>query len=107
MNDHWIAKDGKPYDFVNSDVEKLKSNEVEIIQYIRPHGLRRKLIAELDEETARKADNMIISAEELRTGEVAIYVRYKDEPDENEICNISKNDTVNPETGNNILKELI
>ena len=104
----WIAKDGKAYDIVSSEVEEpLKSNEIEIIQYMRPTRRRRKLIAEVDEETARKADDIVISAEILRTGDVAFYARHKDKPEETEICMVRENDTEHPETGNKILKELI
>jgi len=108
MNNPWIAKDGKAYDIVNSEVEDpLKSNEIEIIQYMRPTRRRRKLIAELDEETARKADDLVISAEVLRNRKVAFYARHKDKPEESEICMVRENDVGHPETGNKILKELI
>lgn len=107
-NNPWIAKDGKSYDIVSSEVEPpLKPNEIEIIQYMRPTRRRRKLIAEVDEDTARKADDIVVSAEVLRNGKVAFYARHKDKLEETEICMIRENDTENPETGNKILKELI
>jgi len=68
-----LAKDGKPYDI--DEVGSLASNEVEIIQYLRPSGKRRRMAAGLGIDWAKKAKDLIISAEELSTGKIALYVR--------------------------------
>lgn len=109
-----LAKDGKPYDIVAPSVNKpLESNEVEVIQYMRADimnyagGERRKMVATLDYETARKADNLIITATILKNNEVLMCARFQDEPKESKVCIQRKNDLMNPETGNRYLTELI
>jgi len=74
------AKDGKPFDV--DGMGELGEHEVEIIQFLRPNGKRRRMAASVGKEYVEKAKDMIISAEELTTGEIAIYVRFKDEPKE-------------------------
>ena len=71
-----IASDGKPFD-IDLIEEEAAAGEVEITQFLRPDGRRRRMLAEVGEELAAKAKNLIISTEELGTGKVAIYVRRK------------------------------
>lgn len=68
-----LAKDGKPYDI--NEVGSLANNEVEIIQYLRPSGKRRRMATELDDDWAKKAKDLIITAEQLSTGKIVLYVR--------------------------------
>ena len=86
--------------------ENLKPNEVEIIQYLRPDGIRRRMIAVLNEDYAKRARNLVISAELLPGNMIAFYVSRADELDYEE-THVYPNDTSNPEVGNEILKELI
>lgn len=67
-----------PYD-IDHNKEPQKPYEVEIIQYLRPYGKRRRMFAPVGEEYVEKAEDMVLSCEELTTGEVAIYVRFADE----------------------------
>lgn len=53
--------------------------EVEVIQYIRPHGYKRKIFIEIDDEylasyEKMKKDGRWISAEVLPSKEVALYI---------------------------------
>lgn len=85
------AKDGKAFDIDYLPNEEPGENEVEVIQFLRPEGKRRRALAPIGEEYAKLAENMVLSAEELQTGEIAIYVRYQDEPAEKEIVEIAEN----------------
>ncbi len=84
-----LARDGKPFDIDNTS--ELHSDEVEVIQFIRPNGKRRRMIVRVGVELAEKAKNLIISAEELRTGNIAIYVRKIGVPTEKERVEIAVN----------------
>lgn len=84
-----IAKDGKPYDIDNFG--DLQPAEVEVIQFLRPDGRRRRMAAAVGEEYAAMAKDLILSAEELTTGDVAIYARKIGEPEEKEITEIAIN----------------
>lgn len=84
-----IAKDGKPFDVDN--IPELHSDEVEIIQFLRPDGRRRRMAVSVGLELGEKAKNLIISAEELTTGEIAVYVRKIGEPEEKESIEIAVN----------------
>ena len=86
-----IAKDGKPFDIDNLEYQPCGSADVEIIQFLRPDGKRQRMLAEVGEELAEKAKNLIISAEELTTGEIAVYVRKIGEPTEKERLEIAVN----------------
>jgi len=99
-----IAKDGKPFD-VDYETE-IFPDEVEIIQFLRPDGKRRRMIATVGIEIAKKAKNLIISAEELITSEIAIYVRKIGEPEVNETMEIAVNGPGN-KSPNEVLKRLI
>lgn len=84
-----IAKDGKPFDIDNFG--DLQPGEVEVIQFLRPDGRRRRMAAMVGEEYSLMAVDLVLSAEELTTGRVAIYARKIDEPEENETTEIAEN----------------
>jgi len=84
-----IAKDGKPFDVDNFG--ELRKGEVEVIQFLRPNGKRRRMGSPVGKEYVKKAKNMIISAEELTTREIVVYVRKKNEPKKKEISEIAVN----------------
>lgn len=84
-----IAKDGKPFDVDNFG--DLSPGEVEVIQLLRPDGRRRRMAAMIGEEYAAMAEDLILSAEELTTGEVAIYARKIGDPEESEAVEIAEN----------------
>jgi len=86
-----IAKDGKPFDVDDLEHQPCSPTDVEIIQFLRPDGKRRRVLTEVGEEYAKLAKNMVISAEELTTGEIAIYVRKIGEPVEKERLEIAIN----------------
>lgn len=73
------------------EIKKQVSSEVKLTQYLRPNGTPRIMFADVGEDVARLADDMILSCEELTTGEIAIYARFQNEPEENEIMDIAVN----------------
>lgn len=85
-----LATDGKPFDQDYLGRETL-AGEVEVIQYLRPEGLRRRMTAPCREDVVAKAAGMIISAEVLPPGQIAIWVRGPKEPEEHEILEIAEN----------------
>lgn len=84
-----IAKDGKPFDVDNFG--DLQPGEVEVIQFLRPDGRRRRMAAMVGEEYAEMAKDLILATEELRTGEVAIYAWKIGESEDDETTEISDN----------------
>lgn len=99
-----IAKDGLPFDIDN--VGELRKGEVEIIQFLRPDGKRRRMTAFVGEDGVKIAENQILSAEELTTGEIAIYSRLINEPEEKEIVEIATNGP-GENSPTNVLKKVI
>lgn len=85
-----IAKDGKPFDIDHLSADVCEG-EVEVIQHLRPEGKRRRMLADVGAEAAKKAEDMMLSAEELNTLRVALYARFTDEPEEKEITEIAEN----------------
>ena len=85
-----IAKDGKPFD-VDNEIEDTALNEVEIIQFIRPMGRRRRMLAIVGEEMAQKANSLILSCEILQTGEIVLYARKNGKSKENEMTEFAQN----------------
>jgi hypothetical protein len=85
-----LASDGKPFDIDNLG-RPTYDNEVEIIQYLRPNGKRRRMTCPAPNYILAKVAGMIIEAEEIRTGEIAIWVRGKNEPEENQILEVAIN----------------
>jgi len=79
-----LAPDGKVYD-VDNICKEPNENEIEAIQYLRPDGKRRCMMAVIkNKKIVKYSRKMILSMEELRTGEVAFYARFKDEKEEEE-----------------------
>lgn len=85
-----LAADGKPFDIDNLGRETF-SNEVEIIQYLRPDGKRRRMTCPVKNDILAKATGMIIEAEELPGGRIAIWVRGNKESEEEQILDLADN----------------
>lgn len=66
-------------------------DDIEVTQYLRPDGRKRTVYAPVGEEYAKKAENMILSAEELTTGMIVVYARWAGEPEENEYFELASN----------------
>jgi len=100
-----IAPDGKPYDIAHLKYLPTK-DDVEVIQYLRPNGVRRRMFAPVGIEYVKKAKDMVLSAEDLKNGEVAIYGRMKDQSEDDEIVRIAINGSgyLSP---TNVLRKLI
>jgi hypothetical protein len=100
-----IAKDGKPFDidFISGEVGP---DEVEVIQFLRPDGRRRRALAPVGKELVDLAKDMVLSAEELTTFEIAVHVRFKNEPKEQEIMEIANNGP-GKKSPTEVLKKLI
>ena len=99
-----LAADGKPYDIDN--IKELALGEVEVIQYLRPDGKRRRMAVPLGEDYVEKAKDLILSAEELRTGEIALYARRKSRSTEHEFIELAENGP-RPESPDKKLRLLI
>ena len=84
----------------------LKDGEVKILQYLRPNGLVRTVIADIDKEHADKAKNLRLSCECLPTGQIMIYGRRYDQTDEEELTEMADNGPGN-NTPNDALIRLI
>ena len=84
----------------------MKDGEVRITQYLRPSGITKPLIADIDKEHADKAKNLIISCECMPTGHVMIYGRRKEQQEEEEITEMAENGPGN-NTPNDALIRLI
>lgn len=74
-------------------MEPIKKSEVVVRQYLRPKGAALTVFADVGEEFAEKArkELLVISSEVLNTGEIAIYVRKKSEPEEDERMELAEN----------------
>jgi len=66
-------------------------DEVEVTQYLRPDGKKQRVFAQVGEDLAAKCGDLILSAEVLSTGLIAIYARFKDEGTEAEIMDLAEN----------------
>ena len=84
-----LAKDGKEYDI--DILGELKEGDIEIIQFLRPNGKRRKMSTRLNDELFQLSKDMILSAEELSTGKLALYSRYIGEDVESEYMLLADN----------------
>jgi len=84
------ANDGLPFD-IDDLGEDAGPGDVEIIQFLRPNGRRRRMLVDVGEELAAKAKGLIISAEELGTGKVSIFIRRKSDPEEAEHLDLAEN----------------
>jgi len=84
------AKDGKPFDEDNIGTD-LKENEVEIIQFLRPDGRRRRMAAVLGPTYVQMTENLILSAEDLGTGQIAIWARKVGEDEDQDKLKLADN----------------
>lgn len=104
-----LAKDGLMYDIDNIAGE-LSENEVEVIQFLRPSGKRRRMVAPVGKEAAEKAKSLILSAEMLMGGTLALYARKVGESEEGkrigERMELAENGPGN-NSSTNVLKRLI
>jgi hypothetical protein len=78
------------YDIDN--IEVIKDDDVEVCQYLRPDGRKRKMTAPLGKEYHEKAKGLVISAEELMNGLIVIYIRREGQDPEDEQSRILTND---------------
>ena len=85
-----IAKDGKPFD-IEFDGLEIRDDEVEVIQYMRPDGKRRRMLAPVGKGFVEMAKDMVISADQITIGRVAIHVRYKNEEEKRKITRTAQN----------------
>ena len=84
----------------------LKDGEVELTQYLRPHGIPRKVIATIDSKHADLAKSYSLACEDLGNGMIAIYGRLPYETEETELTEIAENGPGN-NTPNDALIRLI
>jgi len=71
-------------------VEK-RPGEVSVIQYLRPNGVKREMLANVGEEYVKKSKDMILEAEVVPGNMVALWVRFKDEPEEDQLMDLVYN----------------
>ena len=72
-------------------IKEKREDEVEITQYLRPNGRKRKLYAKVGKDIAKKAEGLVLSAEVLPTGLIAIYARRRGDSEENEKMRLAEN----------------
>lgn len=84
-----IARDGRPYDIDFLGV--LHPQEIEVIEYLKPNGVRRRSAIAVGESYAQRAKDLIFSAEVERNG-VIIYARRIDQPEDEEIIRVVEKD---------------
>lgn len=70
---------------------KLMAVRIPITQYLRPDGRRTERWTEVDDETGALARDMICSAEVLSNGMVVLYVRHKDDDEDDELVEFARN----------------
>jgi hypothetical protein len=88
-----IASDGRPYEVDNISRE-AGEDEAEVIQYLKPDGRRRRMLAPVGDDHARLAKRlgMILSAESLGDGEsVVLYGRLPTDDPGHEIMRLAVN----------------
>lgn len=70
------------------------TKQITITQFLRPHGNPQTLTGEvrLSDEAAAIVDGMVLSAEVLIGGEVAVYARMKTDHEDDEIMRVTSND---------------
>jgi len=66
-------------------------DEVMVTQYLRPDGRKREMLAPVGENYVEKAKGMVLSAEVLPYGKVALYARLKTDPEEEELIDFAQN----------------
>jgi hypothetical protein len=85
-----IAKDGEPFD-VDNLVRETGLDEVEIIQFLRPNAKRRRMVAVVGTDVAVKAEHLILTVEDLGTGQISIWARRVGEPVEKDRIKLADN----------------
>jgi len=70
---------------------RKKPNEVELTQYLRPNGRKRIVFAPVGKRFVKMAKDLVLSCEELTTGEIAIYARRHGEDEEDEALLLAEN----------------
>ena len=78
------------------ETDRVRDDEVAVVQYLRPDGRKRVVFAPVGIGYVSKAEGMVLSAEVLTTGFVAMYGRYENEPEEAELIELSPNDGEEP-----------
>ena len=73
------------------EVVAMETYKVRIIQYLRPTGMKRTMMADIDKEHADKAKGLILSCELLPGNRLLIYGRKKDQTEEEEITEMADN----------------
>ena len=73
------------------EVVAMETYPVRIIQYLRPSGMKRTVIADIDKEHADKAKGLIFSCELLPGNRLLIYGRKKDQTEEEELTEMASN----------------
>lgn len=91
--------------FMSKDAGQ-KENEVIVTQYMRPNGEKRIMYAPLGVNYRIKAEHMVCSAEQLGTGEVAIYIRWDYQTKEEELIELAENGP-GSQSPNETLKRMI
>jgi len=63
-------------------IREKRDDEIEVTQYLRPNGQKRKMYAKVGEDIAKKAEGLVLSAEMIPTGLIAIYARRRGDSEE-------------------------
>jgi len=85
-------------------IREKKEDEVEVTQYLRPNGRKRKMYVTVGVDIAEKAKGLILSAEQLTTGLIAIYARRKGESEEKEKMRLAENGPGNNSPTNKLIE---
>lgn len=93
-------------DMTTGQFNQKEPGEVEVVQYLRPNGRTRLMYVDVGEDYAARAVGLRLSAEELGTGQVAVYAKRNGEPTGKERSEIAENGP-GPNSPANALKRLI
>lgn len=68
--------------------------EITVTQYLRPNGTPTTITGEVDisEKAIAMLPEMVLSAEVLMSGQVAVYARKKTDEEEDELMAVTSND---------------
>ncbi|DBA35233.1 TPA_asm: hypothetical protein vir530_00009 [dsDNA virus vir530] len=86
-----LAPDGEPYNENHLGDREMELDEVEIIQFLRPNGVRRRMSTKLSVALAAVSRNMVLTAEVLPTGKLVICGRMKWQDESEEISTMADN----------------
>ena len=84
-----LGMDSIQYD--EDDIGDIGDDCVEVCQYLRPNGRKRRNAARLGKEYHEKVKGLFITAEELMNGLIVIYIRREDQDEEDEKSCILQN----------------